>query len=89
VGNQYTAPDDFGIDNQLRPWDWSRAWDNCSSFVDVLIRRIPNVVIVLFLLLDEVIQEVAIFSTNALSQSARRITSLGDHVSSWSTKSVT
>ena len=39
--------------------------------------------VVLFLLLDEVIQEVVIFSTNALSQSARRITSLGDHVSSW------
>jgi hypothetical protein len=53
VGNQYTAPDDFGIDNQLRPWGWSRAWDNCSSLVDVLIRRrIPSVVIVLFLLLD-------------------------------------
>jgi hypothetical protein len=22
VDNQFTAPDDFGIDNQLRPWDW-------------------------------------------------------------------
>jgi hypothetical protein len=75
VGNQYTAPDNFGIDNQLRSWDRSRAWDNCPSFIDVLIRsrqRITSVVIVLILLLDDVIQEVAIFSTNALSQSARK-----------------
>ena len=42
-------------------------------------------VIVLVLLLDEVIQEVAIFFTNVLSQrqGTRRILSLGDHVSSW------
>src|SRR5208283_5681444 len=52
VDNQFTAPDDFGIDNQLRPWDWFRACDNCPSFADVLIRsreRIPIVVIVLVL----------------------------------------
>ena len=85
MDNQFTALDDFGIDNQLRPWDWFRACDDCRSFVDVLIRsreRIPIVVIVLVLLLDEVIQEVAIFSTNALSQRQGTRSSLGDHVSS-------
>ena len=36
--NQFTAPDDFGIDNQLRPLDWLRNCDNCPSFVDILSR---------------------------------------------------
>jgi len=72
VDNQFSTPDDLCIDNQLRPWDRFRACDHCSSFAHILISsrdNTPILMIVLVLLLDEVIEEVAIFFT------------LGDHAS--------
>jgi hypothetical protein len=81
TGNEFTALDDFGIDNQLR------SWGNCPSFADVLIRsrgRTPVAATVLVLFLDEVVKETLILFTDVLSQvgGVRRIQSLGHRVSS-------
>jgi len=83
---QFSTPDDLRIDNQLRPWDGFRACDHCSSFADILISsrdNTPILVIVLILLLDEVIEEVAIFFTYVLSrvEGSRKIPSLANHAS--------
>jgi hypothetical protein len=87
VDNQFSTPNDLCIDHQLRPWDWFRACDHCSSFAHILISsrdNTPILVIVLVLLLDEVIEEFAIFFTYVLNrmQGSRKIPSLGDHASS-------
>ena len=74
--NQFSAPNGRAIDNQLRSRDWT-VRIGCSRIVDILPREGVRVLAILVVsLLDEVLQERAIFCSDIsfLCQQDRSVT---------------
>ena len=74
--NQFSAPNGRAIDNQLRSRDWT-VRIGCSRIVDILPREGVRVLAILVVsLLDEILQERAIFCSDIsfLCQQDRSVT---------------